>query len=108
MEQELEPSPITRAVFSSSFKKIFIYLIYLFDCTGSYLQYMGSSVFTAACWILSPDQGWPLGPLHWKYRVLATGATSEVLPSQILSAVLKIAAIPAQPHISAYWSLTSF
>ena len=52
---------------------LFFFNIYLFGCTSSQLQHVGSSVFTTACDMEFPDQGWNPGPLQWELRVLATG-----------------------------------
>ena len=74
-------------LFSEKIKKIF--LIYLFGCTGSWLQHAGSLVMvcqllSAACGIQFPDQGLNLGPLHWELRVPATGPP-ERSPADIIS-----------------------
>ena len=63
------------------------FLIYLFGCAGSYLQHVGSSVFTVACRIfyswrggsssLTRDRTW--GLLHWEPEVLATGPPGKSL-----------------------------
>ena len=73
----------------STFKFLFLFIYLLvFGCTRSYLRHTASSVFVVACGIILvavcellvaahgvqfPDQGWTPGPLHWEFRVLATG-----------------------------------
>ena len=68
---------------------LFVFNIYLFGYTRSYLQHLGSSIFIPAGGILScrmqiyiyiaphgiyfPDRGLNLRPLHWQSRVLTTG-----------------------------------
>ena len=52
------------SLFFNIFKYLFLFIYYLFGCTESYLQHVGSKF---------PDQGLKPGPLHWELRVLATG-----------------------------------
>ena len=54
--------------------------IYLFVCSRSQMQHVGSLAFISACELLVaacriqfPDQGSNLSPLHWQHGVLATG-----------------------------------
>ena len=65
--------------------------MYLLGCAGSWLQHVGSSVFTVArgifscskqtlgcrMWYPVSDQGSKLGYLHWKHRILATELPGE-------------------------------
>ena len=63
--------------------RFFYIYTYLFDCSASQLQHVGSSIFfknlqhggflVAACEIQFPDQGSNPDPLHWEHRILATG-----------------------------------
>ena len=55
----------------------------------SLLQRVGSLVvacglLVAACEIQFPDQGSSLGPLHWEFRVLATGPPGKSLTSNFI------------------------
>ena len=55
----------------------------------SLLQRVGSLVvacglLVVACEIQFPDQGSNLGPLHWEFRVLATGPPGKSLTSNFI------------------------
>lgn len=64
---------------------------------------MGSSVFTRSVLDLVSRPGLALRPPALEVQSLSHWATSEVLPSQILSALFsEYFFYPAQPHISAY------
>ena len=53
---------------------------YLSGCTGSQLRHPGlHSVFTTACGVQFPDQGWNLGPLRCE-RSLGRWSTREGPP----------------------------
>ena len=53
-----------------------IYCFYLFDCTRSQLQHVGSSSLT---------QGLNPGTLHWEHRVLSTGPRGKSPIAFVLS-----------------------
>ena len=83
--------------FKSTFKFLFLFInVVISGCTRSHLWPTASSVFVAAggivlvavCellvaayGILFPDQGLTPGPLHWEFRVLATGPPGKSLNS---------------------------
>ena len=63
---------------------------YLFGCTGSQLQHVGSlvaarEILVVPCEIQFFDQGLKPSPLHWEHRVLATRSPGK---SQVVSQML--------------------
>lgn len=52
--------------------------MHLFGCVRSYLRHMGSSSFVASCQLLAAGSSSLIpGPLHWEFRVLATGSLGK-------------------------------
>ena len=66
-------NPLSWASFPTENQELscnFFFQEYLFGCSRSQLQNVGSLV--EARGIQFPDQGLNLGPLHWEHRILAT------------------------------------
>ena len=79
--------------------RFFYIYTYLFDCSASQLQHVGSSIFfknlqhagflVAACEIQFPDQGSNPGPLSWEHIILATGPPGKSLYPFFLDSAYK-------------------